>query len=184
MPARSIRKANGKIAHPFRVGRSRTGFGVFATEPIKKNTYFVEYIGPAAHQQRVRRDPGQPLSVRGQRTLDDRRLAAQERRALHQSFVPAELRPDDPRPPHPHQGDQEHRGGRRDHLRLRQGPLQRLHQAEGLPLRQVPREAAPERAEVRAAMRASASAPSGRDSLPRRKSFHDANATTPAITFG
>jgi SET domain-containing protein len=46
MPARSIRKANGKIAHPFRVGRSRTGFGVFATEPIKKNTYIVEYTGP------------------------------------------------------------------------------------------------------------------------------------------
>ena len=37
-------KLNG--ARPFRVGRSRTGLGVFATEPIKKNTYIVEYTGP------------------------------------------------------------------------------------------------------------------------------------------
>ena len=46
MPARSIRKANGKIDDPFRVARSRSGLGVFATEPIKKNTYIVEYTGP------------------------------------------------------------------------------------------------------------------------------------------
>ena len=46
MPSHSIRKANGKIAHPFRVARSRTGLGVFATEPIRKNKYIVEYTGP------------------------------------------------------------------------------------------------------------------------------------------
>src|SRR3954462_1472067 len=46
MPARSPRKANGKTEHAFRVGRSRTGLGVFATEPIKKNTSIVEYVGP------------------------------------------------------------------------------------------------------------------------------------------
>src|SRR6267142_5964636 len=31
--------------HPFRVGRSRTGLGLFATEPIKKRTIIVEYKG-------------------------------------------------------------------------------------------------------------------------------------------
>jgi SET domain-containing protein len=31
---------------PFRVGRSRTGLGLFATEPIKKRTCIVEYKGP------------------------------------------------------------------------------------------------------------------------------------------
>lgn len=31
---------------PFRVGRSRTGLGLFATKPIKKNTRIVEYKGP------------------------------------------------------------------------------------------------------------------------------------------
>jgi len=54
MPARksrktkSSRKANSKLngAHPFRVGRSRTGLGIFATAPIKKGTYIVEYTGP------------------------------------------------------------------------------------------------------------------------------------------
>jgi len=42
----ALRKANGSATHPFRVGRSRTGLGVFATEPIKKGTYIVEYLGP------------------------------------------------------------------------------------------------------------------------------------------
>ena len=31
---------------PFRVGRSRTGLGLFATKPIRKNTRIVEYKGP------------------------------------------------------------------------------------------------------------------------------------------
>jgi SET domain-containing protein len=31
---------------PFRVGRSRTGLGLFATKPIKKNSRIVEYKGP------------------------------------------------------------------------------------------------------------------------------------------
>src|SRR3954451_14399590 len=49
MPARKpARKNQPKLngARSFRVGRSRTGLGVFATEPIKKNKYIVEYTGP------------------------------------------------------------------------------------------------------------------------------------------
>ena len=52
MPARKSRKTNGKVphklngSHPFRVGRSRTGLGVFATEPIRKGTFIVDYTGP------------------------------------------------------------------------------------------------------------------------------------------
>jgi SET domain-containing protein len=30
---------------PYRVGRSRTGLGLFATEPIEKGTFIVEYSG-------------------------------------------------------------------------------------------------------------------------------------------
>jgi SET domain-containing protein len=30
---------------PFRIGRSRTGLGLFATEPIEKRTFIVEYSG-------------------------------------------------------------------------------------------------------------------------------------------
>ena len=43
MPSRS-RKTNG--ARPFRIGRSRTGLGAFATEPIKKRQFIAEYTGP------------------------------------------------------------------------------------------------------------------------------------------
>ena len=39
MPATSSRK-------PYRVGRSRTGLGLFATREIKKGTRIVEYFGP------------------------------------------------------------------------------------------------------------------------------------------
>jgi uncharacterized protein len=59
MPARKTRKTNGSRpngskkpngtangASPFRVARSRTGLGVFATEPIRKGTFIVEYLGP------------------------------------------------------------------------------------------------------------------------------------------
>jgi SET domain-containing protein len=31
--------------HPYRIGRSRTGLGLFATEPIKKGSKVVEYRG-------------------------------------------------------------------------------------------------------------------------------------------
>ncbi len=33
-------------ARPFRLGRSRTGFGIFATRPIKKRSRIAEYKGP------------------------------------------------------------------------------------------------------------------------------------------
>ena len=33
-------------SRPFRLGRSLTGFGLFATRPIKKNTRLAEYVGP------------------------------------------------------------------------------------------------------------------------------------------
>ena len=31
---------------PYRIGRSRTGLGLFATQPIKKGTCIIRYIGP------------------------------------------------------------------------------------------------------------------------------------------
>ena len=31
---------------PYRIGRSRTGLGLFATKPIKKGTKIIRYIGP------------------------------------------------------------------------------------------------------------------------------------------
>jgi SET domain-containing protein len=31
---------------PYRIGRSRTGLGLFATRPIKKNEFIIQYRGP------------------------------------------------------------------------------------------------------------------------------------------
>src|SRR6516225_10902141 len=31
---------------PYRIGRSRTGLGLFATKPIKKGTRIIRYFGP------------------------------------------------------------------------------------------------------------------------------------------
>ena len=49
MPSKKLRtKKSPKVLgrRVFRVSRSRTGLGVFATQPIKKNKYIVEYTGP------------------------------------------------------------------------------------------------------------------------------------------
>ena len=48
----------------FRVGRSRTGLGLFATEPIKKRTFIVEYKG-----RRLTTKQADKLEARGNRYL-------------------------------------------------------------------------------------------------------------------
>jgi SET domain-containing protein len=49
MPAISSNK-------PYRVGRSRTGLGLFATKPIKKGTKIVRYIGPLLDSRKKKDD--------------------------------------------------------------------------------------------------------------------------------
>ena len=49
---------------PFRVGRSRTGLGLFATEPIKKGTLIAEYKG-----RRVTNAQADELEARGSRYM-------------------------------------------------------------------------------------------------------------------
>jgi uncharacterized protein len=49
---------------PFRVGRSRTGLGLFATEEIKKRTFIAEYKGP-----RLANELAEKLEARGNRYL-------------------------------------------------------------------------------------------------------------------
>jgi len=41
-----FQRRNRMPKYPFRVGRARTGLGLFATEPIKKGAFIVEYKGP------------------------------------------------------------------------------------------------------------------------------------------
>jgi len=40
---------------PFRIGRSRTGLGLFATRPIKKKTRIAEYTGPILDYETAQR---------------------------------------------------------------------------------------------------------------------------------
>lgn len=49
MPAISSRK-------PYRIGRSRTGLGLFATKPIKKGDRIIEYFGPLLDSQNDKHD--------------------------------------------------------------------------------------------------------------------------------
>ena len=49
---------------PFRVGRSRTGLGLFATEPIKKRAFIVEYTG-----RRLTTEQAEKLESRNARYL-------------------------------------------------------------------------------------------------------------------
>jgi uncharacterized protein len=41
---------------PYRVGRSRTGFGLFATRPIKKGTRIIRYFGPLLDSRKKKDD--------------------------------------------------------------------------------------------------------------------------------
>ncbi len=40
---------------PFRVGRSETGLGLFATEVIEKGAFIIEYVGPRISSEEVMR---------------------------------------------------------------------------------------------------------------------------------
>ena len=80
MPARKPRKSNGRAnGHDgpplFRIGRSRTGLGLFATEPIRKGTYIVEYLGPLLTNQQCdeRRDNRYWFEVNSRWTIDGAR---------------------------------------------------------------------------------------------------------------
>lgn len=41
---------------PYRIGRSRTGLGLFATKPIKKGTKIIEYFGPLLDSRNEKHD--------------------------------------------------------------------------------------------------------------------------------
>lgn len=62
---------------PFRLGRSRTGFGVFATRPIKKRTRIAEYKGPILNLEEAdraeRRGNRYLYEVSKHRTIDGTR---------------------------------------------------------------------------------------------------------------
>ncbi|MEJ0077823.1 MAG: SET domain-containing protein [Alphaproteobacteria bacterium] len=75
MPAKKLRRKKGpKVLgrRVFRVSRSRTGLGVFATKPIRKNAYIVEYTGPLLTNAQcdARRDNRYWFEVNARWTID------------------------------------------------------------------------------------------------------------------
>ena len=59
---KSSRKSSHKSSRrPYRVGRSATGLGLFATAPIEKGAFIVEYTGRRITNARAKRQPGQQL---------------------------------------------------------------------------------------------------------------------------
>lgn len=49
--------ANSVSENPYRVGRSATGLGLFATDVIEKGKFIIEYIGPKITSEEVQRRP-------------------------------------------------------------------------------------------------------------------------------
>jgi SET domain-containing protein len=43
------------LEEPFRIGRSETGLGLFATDVIEKGTFIIEYLGPRISNEEVQR---------------------------------------------------------------------------------------------------------------------------------
>ncbi len=45
----------GSSEEPYRVGRSETGLGLFATDVIERGTFIIEYVGPRISNEEVHR---------------------------------------------------------------------------------------------------------------------------------
>ncbi len=82
------------------------GFGVFAAEPINKNTRIIDYAGELVrNKDSTRREVEYPeaglhLGLPGQQSLEPRRGYRRQHRPVHQPFVYAELLDRDRRQDH------------------------------------------------------------------------------------
>ena len=86
--ASSRKKTNG-AKYPFRVGRSRTGLGAFATEPIKKGKFIVEYTGPLLNNEQCEKVDNKYLFEVNARWFIDGSAAGTIRAAINHSCVGA-----------------------------------------------------------------------------------------------
>ncbi len=74
------------------IKRTAYGLGLFTLKPIPKGKRLVEYTGPFVSNAEVESRPNGKYFFWRQHEVVDRRYAAQQSGALHQSFMPAELR--------------------------------------------------------------------------------------------
>src|ERR1043166_5286911 len=134
---KTAKKKKRRIESRFalRVGRSRTGLGVFAEEPIKHGMRIVEYTGRTLK-------PGEEYTSRSKylfeisptKTIDG--TAKQTAAGYTNHPARTHLPRRDRRAPHLHRLAPAHRAGRGADLQLWQGLFRPAHQGEGLPLPQ------------------------------------------------
>jgi hypothetical protein len=138
---------------PYRVGRSRTGLGLFATKPIKKGSKIIRYFGPLLDSKKKKDDAIENkylFELTNRWTIDG--SVPQERRPLHQPRLQAErgIRRQAAQAQGVHPRHQGHRAGRGDQLRLRHRLLQSLSEADRLQMRGLREKRKKQRAEARA----------------------------------
>ena len=148
---------------PFRVARSRTGLGLFATRPIRKGLRIAEYKGRKLPTKEADKTRGarQSLPVRNQQPLDHRRHAAQQYRTLLQSFLQSQRGNIRRQAPGVHPHAARHQAGRGNHLRLRHRLSQERDRALELQMRPLHAAARPQGARTARAVQAAAGAAAG-----------------------
>ena len=138
----------------FRIGRSLTGLGLFATKPIGRGVYIATYRGRRISTEegsRPARGTRRKIYVRTQQPMDDRWLAAMECGALHQPFLPTECEAGGAEGRYRDRRIAQYRIGGRNHLRLRTRIFGLFPQEQGLPLRSMPQKGRPSPAKSAAA---------------------------------
>ncbi len=129
---------------PYRVGRSRTGLGLFATKPIKKGTKIIRYFGPLLDSKKKKDDAieNKYLFELNDRWTIDGSVRKNVARYINHACKPnaeSDVKTAQAQGHHPRH--QEHRAGRRDQLRLRHRLLQGLPEADRLQMRRLREEA-------------------------------------------
>ncbi len=139
--AKKKKKRRIESRFALRVGRSRTGLGVFADEPIKHGVRIVEYTGRTLK-------PGEEYTSRSKYLFEisrtktiDGTVKSNAARYFNHSCAPNCLRAELPRREHRaahlYRVAPAHRAGRGADLQLRQGLFRPAHQEERMPLPQM-----------------------------------------------
>ena len=76
-------KSLAKYRKAFRVGRARTGLGLFATEPIEKGKLFIEYVGPRLLNDKIKREDKYMFEINNRWTVDGKPRSNTARYANH-----------------------------------------------------------------------------------------------------
>jgi len=106
------------------VKRSSAGLGLFAASPIPKGACVIEYIGrQISHEEMYTSNSRYLFEINSRKTIDG---APRWNKALHQPFVPAELRDRDRQGAHVDLRAPQYQGRRGVGVRLRRGVRKRV----------------------------------------------------------